>query len=560
MALANAPAVAGRLDDLGDHERRAVRTVLDRLHGEVDPSPQGKRIASVRAVNLDVFTDDEAMPQWLNGIHHTTEPVAIVREALLAPGDRYDEDLARETERNLRDSGQSVLVVVVPVRAARDDTVDLVIVTRDVFSLRLHSDFEIQDGTLTRLVMRPTENNLLGLRKTVGAVFEMDQGAIAFGPFVVDPNFRGRRLRVEAFAGAVVSREGGDVEGSLSRTRVEYPLWSLSRRWGAFVELSHNDRTVRKFSGTDLLTYDAPETPGDDAIPWQFEQLDMNLDIAMTLQIGDRVHQRFTIGHRQWLRDAKPPPALEGSVREAFERDVLPRDERVSAVVARYEVFGPQYQVCRNVDSFELPEELPMGPTLSTEAELGPAFLGSRRPFVRAVTTAGWRVPLTSDGWGYAALGAAGRLEGDDLIDRELTAEASIAAPRLAGFRAVAGAKLHARAEDTSNDLFLLGGETGLRGYAVGAFAGDDLALANVELRSPPVPLWSLQMGGLVFWDVGHAADGLAELDPHHDVGIGARVLIHYLGPALLRADWAFPLSGSSAWPGRFMIGWGQVF
>jgi hypothetical protein len=85
--------------------------------------------------------------------------------------------------------------------------------------------------------------------------------------------------------------------------------------------------------------------------------------------------------------------------------------------------------------------------------------------------------------------------------------------------------------------------------------------VANVELRTVPIAVRFLRFGAAAFWDVGHAASSLFELDPHHDVGIGFRLLVPQDSPFINRFDWAVPLNGDQAgFPGRFSISFGQYF
>jgi hypothetical protein len=79
-----------------------------------------------------------------------------------------------------------------------------------------------------------------------------------------------------------------------------------------------------------------------------------------------------------------------------------------------------------------------------------------------------------------------------------------------------------------------------------------------------------LRLGGLLFFDAGHAAADASSLTFYGDAGLGLRLLIPQLNTYAIRADWAFPLravpSTSSApgvpagWPGRFSMGFRQVF
>jgi hemolysin activation/secretion protein len=147
------------------------------------------------------------------------------------------------------------------------------------------------------------------------------------------------------------------------------------------------------------------------------------------------------------------------------------------------------------------------------------------------------------------------------LIDNFVSGSAELDAPTVADlFRPVLHATLSARINEQQNRFLTVGGDSGLRGYAIADFAGQVAFLGNAELRSRPFKLWIYKIGGLLFYDVGHAANSLGELQPHHDIGIGIRALIPELQPLALRFDYAFPLTDSPFFPGRWSAGFGQVF
>ena len=165
--------------------------------------------------------------------HRTTREKIIAREVLTRPGDLWSDALNDETLRNLRDVFIHNVVVIVPVKNASPELVDVLVVTRDVWSLRLNSNFEVQDQKLTFLSFSLSENNFFGLRKKLALSFRMDQGSIAMGPTYTDPNIAGKRLTMQTAWRAIFGRESLDYEGTSSASSFAYPLWSLRSRWGA---------------------------------------------------------------------------------------------------------------------------------------------------------------------------------------------------------------------------------------------------------------------------------------------------------------------------------------
>jgi hemolysin activation/secretion protein len=150
---------------------------------------------------------------------------------------------------------------------------------------------------------------------------------------------------------------------------------------------------------------------------------------------------------------------------------------------------------------------------------------------------------------------------GGEFTDRVVSGTLNLASPTLVGLRLMMRGTVAGRLHDTNNQFYLVGGNTGLRGYPIGFFRGDRQAIGNVELRTGPRRFFFTRVGALAFWDVGHAADRFEALRLHQDVGIGLRALAPQLQPYVFRFDWAIPLTGGVAgFPGRFSAGVQQVF
>jgi len=140
-------ARAAGYGELGTLERSALDAALAARGLVVDPAPDGKTVGAIQVVNLEVFQpSDGRLLEWFNHFHRTTREHHIRRESLIAPGTPYDQALVDETVRNLRnqstydqdDTGLSGVVAIVPVQTAVPGAVDLLMVTRDLWSLRFN--------------------------------------------------------------------------------------------------------------------------------------------------------------------------------------------------------------------------------------------------------------------------------------------------------------------------------------------------------------------------------------------------------------------------------------
>lgn len=555
---------AGPLAALGSYERNAVKWALSSRKLEIEASPEGKIVGRIHVVNLDVFGKSDGFLRFVNFLHVTTREKVIRREVILRPGQQWDGVLVEETQRTLKDPLFTSLVVLVPVRSKLSGQVDLLVVTRDIWSLRMNSSFEVLEGLLTNLQLSIAENNIFGLRKHGALVFELNQGNYTLGPQYIDKAVGGTHWRLTTRANAIFSRETNKFEGTQSSTFLNYPLWALSQKWGGTVAAGHSDSTIRLFRGIGLRTYDNPDTDEIEELPWNYRHRTLVVDSSVVRSFGESVKQRVTLGHRfsvarpEFLDDF----SADDVARDAFARDVFPRSERVSAVFARYRVFTPSFVVYRNLNSYDLAEDVRLGPDLTAGLSFALKPIGSQNNFILGNISAAWVFDIAGDGFYRIAGGAATRLQAGEWIDNVFTGSVGAGSPMIAKtLRVVGKASMALRLHESGNRFYTLGGNNGLRGYVISEFAGQKRVLTNLELRSVPLRIWFARVGGVAFWDMGHVADRLGDLRMKHGVGIGLRYLIPQLQPLVFRFDWALPLSDpQSRFPGRFSAGVAQNF
>jgi hypothetical protein len=562
--LFSSVASADRLDELGRLERETTLAALAERGLTIDPAPDGKTVRQLLIAAEPIFLRSDRGLTWLNFFHMTTRRSQLARDVLLRPGQRWDETLVEETRRNLRETGINNVVVLVPVQTNVPGLVDLLVVHRDLWSLRLNSNFELQQGFLSLLTVSLAEENFLGLRKHASFTFLMDAASWSVGPNYKDQNLAGTRLVLELRPRVVFGREDGRLEGTRAKIVFGYPLWSLAGRWAALVEVDHKDVFDRTYRGTGLATYDVPETVEEELIPRIYRDQTIDAAASVTRVFGGPVRHEVSVGPEYALARPSVSEAHftgDDAARAAFERDVLPRSERSVAVFGRWRAFTPRYVRFTDLATFDLNEDIRLGPSVEVKLAQAMSALGSERDFTRTKLIAGW-TSMAGGGLVKAEVGWTARLEDGALIDNHLQVSVAGATPIVAGLgRLLARLSVDALIEERSNRFFVLGGSNGLRGFEIGAFGGEQRLVGNVEVRTRPLKVWVVRAGALAFWDVGHAAGSWDELSLHHDVGIGLRLLIPQLNREVMRIDWAIPLSGPSAgFPGRLNIGFFQVF
>ena len=576
-------AHAQAYEQLGTLEKEGVDEALAARGLVVEPAPAGKTIRNIHVVTLEVFAKRDLFFDWFNIFHRTTREEMIRREALFRPDQPYDQAVIDETTRYLQSPDLTSTVAILPVKSVTPGAVDVLIVTRDVWSLRFNTDGEFQQGHLIYGTASLSENNLFGWRKQVAMVLEIDQGSVAVGPTYVDRNIAGTRLTLSSSVRALFAREGGASEGSRSSTSVAYPIYSLASRWGGHVTFGHFDGMARAFQGNDLRKV---PVMGQD-LDWRYhiQQLSASAGASRQFRQARVVHVVSTsygvATNRPSFTDDFP---VDPAVREEFAQQVFPLSQRVAAVSAGYSIYTPRWLTYRDLNTFDLREDVRMGPSAGVSLARAARFIGSDREYVSFAASAGWNLSLLGGLQGVSA-GWGARLQSGAVTDQSFSGGLSFASPVLRRvLRIVASAGFATVVDDTQRQVFALGGTNGLRGYAIADFfaprAQPDktTAVGHLEVRSMALKVISLRLGGLVFYDVGgvsletvpegsvvrRALESIRAVQLHQDFGFGLRLLIPQFNAYVIRFDWAFATDNTmltrAGWPGRISIGFQQAF
>ncbi|HEY0191878.1 MAG TPA: hypothetical protein VGC42_12240 [Kofleriaceae bacterium] len=559
------------LATLSSLERQSVVRALTARGFEVDPAPWGKVIGKLQIYNEEVFAEPIPFLQFFNHFHVTTKESTIRAEAVVSAGELWDQLRIDETARRLRDPLWTSVVAIVPVRSAQAGTVDALIVTRDIWSLRLNTAYTFQEGKLTNLSTSLSENNLDGRRDVLSVAMNMDQGAIAVGPLFIDKNLAGEHLNFQTQFSEILNRDALtkhgqlDSEGSQSTVTLSRPLWSLASEWSAGGTFTHRFAVNRQFLGTGLRAYDYkdPDTQEITRFGRQYEMHQWEATAYVTHQWGHDFKSQLSLGHTVDSIRPTPLDSFSGTAaqRAAFIKNVLPVSEVTSDPYIEYAMFTPRYRTLRNVTAFDLAEDLRTGPDLDIALGFGLKVLGSDRFFQRLSSSAGWTFPITRDGFIRVATGLGGRHQADRFIDNSATVSFRAASPPLGGLlRLLAQSSLSTRWNDTQNAFYAIGSDTGLRGFSINQFTGQRYFNAQVEARTLPYPVWVLRVGAVAFYDLGGADQSLALMQLHQDAGLGLRMLIPQTSAQLLKFDFAVPFDGANRGKVRFLAGFGSEF
>ncbi len=562
LSLAAAPNARAEEPAYSPYEQDTIDDALDDVGGEIDPAPAGKRIESVEIVTLDVIEKRDPIPGFFNVFHITSRPWIIRRELLFSSGQRYDVRRVEESARNLRALRQLSLVLIVPLVGSTPNSVRILVITKDVWSLRLNTDFQYVDGKLTSLLLQPAEENVLGTHTMVGGLFVMEPATYSLGLQFIDRRVAGSRMQGIVSGNIIFNRDTGAPEGSFGSFSYGRPLFSAETKWAFKAIVTWRQEIFRSFIGDTLRTYDADATAADDQIPYQYDSERYYGVYLLTRSFGRRLKNDVSVGVEADRRFAKATDlsGADPAAASEFVRTQLPvSDTRVSPLV-QLRSYTSDYHRVLDFETLGLQEDYRLGHEIVLRAYPASKAVGSTRNLLGSFVSAGYTAPL-GDGLARAIVSNTYELSTQSGTDALLELNTRVVTPRLGFGRLVYDGLLLNRYENYYNELFTMGGSTRLRGYPPEAFIGKDVVASNLEYRSRPLEVLSTQLGAAAFYDVGDAFDGFSTLRVKHSVGLGFRALIPQANRIVFRADWGFPLSdGYRPLPGSLFVTFGQAF
>ena len=536
-------------------ERSVIEQNLAQRGLTLESAPEGKEIEQVQIVSLDVFDERDPVPDFVNVLHATTREHVIRRELLFRAGEPYRALFAHETARNLRGLQQLSIVLIVPVQGTRPGRVRVLVITKDVWSLRLNWALELSNSNVTYLVLNPSEENLFGSHAIVGALFILDPATYSLGFSLAHRRLFGSHERVQLSASFIKNRFSGATEGSFGEFRYGQPLYSLGTKWSWGTSILWRTDIARRFKGVTVATTAA-------GIPVEYGRDRLYGGYELVRSFGRRFKYDLSLGVEA-DRSLYSPGDLSGYSPEAVQRfiatEVPVSDQRVGPFVQLH-AHRTDYRSLLEVETLGLQEDYRRGHDLLLRLYGGSSALGSTRDLLGSQASLAYTLPVddgfirpvVSSNIEYASLN-----RNDALFQTALR----IVSPRLGFGRLMIDGEFFTRYYNYLNRYYVLGGDNRLRGYGPGEFKGASLIAVNTELRTSSLDILSAQVGAAVFYDVGDAKNKVENFRLKQSVGLGVRVLFPEFDRIVLRADWGFPLTpGYSTFPGGFFLSFGQAF
>lgn len=530
---------------------------------EHDPEPEGKTIESIEIVRLEVFDETDPVPDFLNVFHATTREIVIRRELLFEVGQRFDARSVDETARNLRDRRQLSLVLIATARGSSPDQTRVLVVAKDVWSLRLNSNLALGSAGLSYLLLNPSEENAFGTHASVGGLFILYPESYSLGLLASQRHLFGTRLRASASASLIYNRESGHLEGSSGYVTYGRPLYATTVEWGFGAAISWRNEVTRLYDGDRVKTFDAKGTPEDDALPIEYHTDRQLGGYEVTRSFGLVRKYDWSFGveadRRRYRHDASADTSPE-AVRE-FERAWLPvSDTRVSPFV-QFQTYSTRFLTTIELETLGLQEDYRLGAETLLRVYPASRAIASSRDLLGTLAGISYTTTLGDGLLRFVALHELDLELSGARHDALALARLRVASPRFGLGRVVVDAVYYDNYQNYLRRKIYLGGDGRLRGYPQNEFYGSTLAAANVELRSTSVDILSAQVGLAAFYDVGDAAYGARALALKQAVGAGLRILFPQANRSVFRFDWGFPLSSHYATlPGAFFVTFDQAF
>jgi hypothetical protein len=498
---------------------------------------RGARIGAIELRLGDIFDEqrpgeDFALFRLANRLHPTTREQVVRRVLLVHPGDLFSVRRIAESERLLRSERWFYDVAIRPVRLHPDNTVDLEVATRDVWSLGVGASFRRAGGENT-IHAQIQDTNLLGFGKDVAVEWEKNVDRTTILARYRDHYFAGRRIRLEA---EYVKAS----DGSQKLFALERRFYSLATRWAAGVRWWDDQRIDSLWELGHIRRQFGHGTRVGEAYG------------GLALGHDERAPQRLLVGFtwsddifwrpRRVFRVAPPPPRL-------------PPDHREVGPWIEWSWLEDGFVTTRDLDKIQRTEDLNLGGQARLRLGWSARGLGATHEGLLFSTSWLGTVEPAEGQLLVTSASADGRWHGSGLENAVGTLDLRWFVADFGRHRLLVATRADVTHRLDPERQLLLGGEEGLRGYPLRYQQGDRRFLFTVEQRfySEREILHLFRIGAAAFFDVGKAwfADetppGVTSLGALRDVGVGLRVASSRSAKAaMVHLDVAWPLDGPS--------------
>ncbi len=550
--------------ELSGFEHDILEQVLVEKRLALDDAPEGKLIESVEVVVIDPFDERDPMPSFVNYLHVRSRDYIVKRELSVHANMRFDQNRVDDSVRNLRSTNKFSLVLILAARGSRDDRVRLVVIVKDIWSLRLNWSIEVVNSRLNLLLLNPSEVNLLGTHTTLGATYLLEPDRHTLGATFFQPQVGDSNIGLYLTGGAFLDRASLEGEGSYGYFQYYRPLQSRYDEWAWYTGMAWLDEVTRRYRGAQFQTIGIRDSDGNvEYIPEVFETDRLAGEYELVRSFGVTNKTELSLGvevDRRRYRSRDLSAYSEGAQR-TFERVVLPTSDTRVSPFAQVRARSSRFLRLINVETLSLQEDLRLGHDALLRVYPASVELGSSRSLLGIDWALSYSVPLQT-GLFRAKAGASIVMARDNDNDVAFDASMRLFTPSLGPGRFHFDVLAVDRYRNYLNQgPYVLGGQNRLRGYEVNQFRGEKLISMNAEFRSVPLEILGVHLAAVAFYDAGDATDDYDDIRLKQSVGLGGRVLLPQFDRAVFRLDWGVPLSSQyGGLPGGVVLTFDQAF
>lgn len=539
--------LAAPYSKLSEVEKTSVERALKEHKLLVDMAPSGKTIDQIYTYKEAPFAPQDGWLTFFNFVHVTTQDEVVFQYLQLSPGDPYSEALVAQSEQSLL-AGYRSFAVIIPVQKiqnARSDTVDLLVVSRDTWSLRANFEPSLTGFQLDTLQISLLEGNIFGYDKQAQIAVQLNKTLLDMGFLYTDPAVLLSNHRLSIGGGLFFRRDFGALAGGRAQLSFGIPLSKQDREWGYQSAFQYEQKPIIKYVGNQIASLPIDGT--NERVPIEYHWEQWHASLLGLRSFGREVKHNLQVGYGfNWYRPTLPTPFLYSeTAKEAFVKRILPVSELESFLVFGYNHFWNQFRVLYNVTTLDLAETYREGPELGLALHFGNhVVLRGDLDFIRPMATVGYTLFMGTDSFLRLDASLQTRFQGK-LVDTFATAEAMGVLPAIEPLgRLVLHAKTAKRIFDRSRLVYVLGGsDGGIRSLPYQFYQGTQFWNTNAEWRTRGVSLGSVRLGGVLFYDSGVA---FSSNNPAwtHGIGAGLRVLVVPFNRSVYRLDYSIPVAG----------------
>ncbi len=466
--------------------------------------------------------EDKLLFNIANRLHMTTRPSVVERKLLFGRGDRYDPRLLHETARYLRSQKYLYDATVRPIRY-RDNRVDILVVTRDVWTLSMGAGLERSGGANTFQVSLE-DSNFLGTGRQLDLKYSDDPDRSYQRFRFVDTALFGSRAELRLWY-------SDNSDGHRQVFDLARPFYALDTRWAATAKIVSDERHEKLYSQGEVTE--------------RFGHERTMAEVSGGLSKG-------LLGRRatRWLFGYTYDQHRFSAIDDSSSGFAMPT-RTLSYPWIGFERVEDNYIETTNMDRLVRTEDFNLGTEMRGRLGFSSTALGGHKD--QAIFSfdvrSGWEP--AADHTLFVTGRAGGRWGNGGYENVSLGGELRYFLRTFRRHRLQIALRVDAAWNLDPERQLLLGGDNGLRGYPRRYQDGDRRFLLSLEQRF--YTNWELfnliHAGGAVFMDIGRAwYDGRdGDLGVLKDIGLGLRLSSSRSAKGtMVHLDVAYPLDGDS--------------